>query len=415
MPKLKKLVASILPGIFLIGYNVGTGSITSMSKSGANFGLDLLWSILISCVITYYLITLFSSYTMASGKTIIQGIKKHIHPLLAITLVVALSIIIVTALIGVLGIISEVFQVWFQSTFNIQISIGAWAMIVGFSLYILMWVGNYSFFEKILAILVAIMGLAFISTMLMNFPSINEIFGGLVPSIPKSAEGSDNSPLVIVSGMVGTTVSVFVFIIRTQIVKETSWTLSDNKLQKRDAFISASMMFIISAAVMITAYTTLYAKGLKLNNVIDMIGLLEPIAGKAALTVFVVGIIAAGLSSHLPNILVIPWLISDYKCEVRNTQSKSNRIILFILTLLSIAGVFWGVKPVFIMMLSQACIAVVLPIVIASIIYLINNKSILKGYQIKKYENIILFAILAFAIYMGVLGIQGLITDLAKL
>ena len=31
----RQLVASLLPGIFLIGYNVGTGSITAMSKAGA--------------------------------------------------------------------------------------------------------------------------------------------------------------------------------------------------------------------------------------------------------------------------------------------------------------------------------------------------------------------------------------------
>jgi Mn2+/Fe2+ NRAMP family transporter len=48
MAGLRKIIASLLPGIFIIGYNVGTGSITSMSKAGANFGLDLLWAIAIS-------------------------------------------------------------------------------------------------------------------------------------------------------------------------------------------------------------------------------------------------------------------------------------------------------------------------------------------------------------------------------
>ncbi|MBW2567067.1 MAG: divalent metal cation transporter, partial [Deltaproteobacteria bacterium] len=41
-----QLFASLLPGIFLIGYNVGTGSVTAMSKAGANFGTDLLWAVL---------------------------------------------------------------------------------------------------------------------------------------------------------------------------------------------------------------------------------------------------------------------------------------------------------------------------------------------------------------------------------
>ena len=41
-----------------------------------------------------------------------------------------------------------------------------------------------------------------------------------------------------------------------------------------------------------------------MNNITEMIPLMEPIAGKAALGVFVIGILAAGLSSHLPNLLV---------------------------------------------------------------------------------------------------------------
>ena len=51
--KIKTFIASIMPGIFIIGYNVGTGSVTSMSKAGANFGYDLLWTVLVSCIITY--------------------------------------------------------------------------------------------------------------------------------------------------------------------------------------------------------------------------------------------------------------------------------------------------------------------------------------------------------------------------
>ncbi len=412
MSKFKKLIASILPGIFLIGYNVGTGSITSMSKAGANFGFSLLWTVLISCIITYYLISLFSRYTMVTGETAIQGIKKHIHPNIAILLIVALSVIILTALVGVLGILSEVLAVWSKAIVDGGVTQNSWAIAIAFSLYALLWLGNYNFFEKVLAILVSIMGAAFLATMFLNFPSIKELSSGFIPRIPETATGSDNSPLVIVAGMVGTTVSIFVFVIRSQIVKETGWTMKDSALQKRDAIVSASMMFIISAAVMITAATTLYVQGIKMNSVVEMIPLLEPIAGKAAMSVFVIGIAAAGLSSHLPNLLVIPWLIIDYKEEKRNTNTKYYRIILAILTVLSIIGVTLGFKPVFVMMLSQACIAIVLPITIASMFYLTSNKNLMKDYANKKTDIIILSLIMIFSVYMGLLGIKGLIIDL---
>lgn len=386
-----------------------------MSKAGANFGLDLLWAILLSCLITYYLIVQFSRFTMASGITIIQGIKNHIHPGVAITLVVAFMIIIISALIGVLGIVADVLQVWSQTVSEVNISAGIFAAVVGFALYLLIWWGNYVIFEKALAILVTVMGIAFISTMLINFPSLKTLFNGLIPTIPETAEGSDNSSLVIVSGMVGTTISVFVFVIRTQMVKETGWTMADRKIQRRDALVSASMMFLISVAVMITAATTLHENGLSMNHVVEMIPLMEPIAGKAALLVFVVGIVSAGLSSHLPNLLVIPWLFNDYKNIKPDTQSTTNRIVILVLTVCSIGGVMLGFKSIFVMMLSQACAAVVLPVTIISLLYLSNKKSLMNGYKNILCNNVLLSLVLAFSLYMSSLGIRGIITDLSNL
>jgi Mn2+/Fe2+ NRAMP family transporter len=46
MQKARHFLRSIMPGIFLIGYNIGTGSLTAMSKAGANYGMDLLWAVL---------------------------------------------------------------------------------------------------------------------------------------------------------------------------------------------------------------------------------------------------------------------------------------------------------------------------------------------------------------------------------
>jgi len=221
-------------------------------------------------------------------------------------MIIPLLLVILAALIGLLGVVSNVLEAWSAIFIDNGIAPVWWAITIAILLYVLLWMGNYPVFEKVLAVLVAIMGIAFIATMFINFPSMSDLGHGLIPNIPENAVGSDNSSMVIVAGMVGTTVSVFAFIIRSQVVKGTGWKIQDNAIQKRDALISAIMMFIISAAVMITAATTLHVKGLKMNNVAEMIPLLEPIAGEAALGVFTLRILAAGMSSHLPNLLVIP-------------------------------------------------------------------------------------------------------------
>jgi len=46
---LKKALALLLsfgPGIFAIGYTIGTGSVTSMIVAGSTYGMQLLWVLL---------------------------------------------------------------------------------------------------------------------------------------------------------------------------------------------------------------------------------------------------------------------------------------------------------------------------------------------------------------------------------
>ena len=69
--KIALLVSSIAPGLFLLGYNIGTGSVTTMAASGAKYGLSLSWALLLSCVFTYFLIISFGKFTIVSGKTVL--------------------------------------------------------------------------------------------------------------------------------------------------------------------------------------------------------------------------------------------------------------------------------------------------------------------------------------------------------
>ena len=40
---MRRFMAVVGPGIFAIGYTIGTGSVTSMAKAGSQYGLQLVW------------------------------------------------------------------------------------------------------------------------------------------------------------------------------------------------------------------------------------------------------------------------------------------------------------------------------------------------------------------------------------
>ena len=410
---LKNVLASLLPGIFLIGYNIGTGSLTAMSKAGANYGTNLLWAVLLSCLITWYLINFFSRFTMSTGMTAMEGYRKHIHPAFAWILWGALSIIILSALMAMIGLLADVLIVWCQEVWALNLDRRVAGIGLAIFVYCLILIGNTKRFEAMLSIMVALMGLAFIGSAIWFFPGFKTVLNGFIPRMPAVAEGSDNSSMSILASMVGTTVSVFAFLIRSGQVKEHGWTMDDWKTQKRDALVSATMMFVLSAAVMLTATSTLHLAGHKMNHIKEMIPMLKPLFGPLALFVFAIGIMAAGTSSHLPNMMVIPWLTDDLKGRRRNTQTGYKRVVLGLLTVISIFGVFMA-RPVFLLLLSQVGISIVMPMALLGLMYLSARHIKQIEYRPKPIEWVVLGLISCFSLFMSFQGIRGLIADICS-
>ncbi len=404
---MKKFIQSILPGLFLIGFNIGTGSVTAMAKAGANYGMSLLWAILLSCITTYFLISMYGRFTLATGLTAIQAFRRHIHPGVALFFLVALSFIVCGSIMGVMGIFCEVLFVWSKTWIAGGIPALTWAVISCVIIYGLLLIGKVAFFEKLLAIVVAVMGVCFILNFFLMMPPVSAIMRGLVPNIPQTTEGS--SPFLVIASMVGTTVATVIFLIRTTLVQEAGWTMKDEAIQKRDAMISAMMMFVISASIMASAAGTLYPQGLKLDKASEMVNLLTPIAGTAAVSLFVLGITAAGFSSQFPNVLVVPWLYCDYTNEARDMKLLKFRVVLLMMTLLGLVVPIFKASPVLVMIISQVFGALILPAAVICLFYLSNKESLMGEYRNNKKQNAILSIITLFSFVMCSIGIKGLL------
>jgi manganese transport protein len=407
----KNFITSILPGLFLIGFNIGTGSVTAMAKAGANYGMALLWTILLSCLVTYYLIRLFGKYTIVTGETALAAFRKHIHPAFGMFLLVALTVNVSGGIMGVMGIVADVLHEWSLMWIDGGISPIVWASGSIALIYAIFFVGTTSTFEKALAGMVAFMGFAFFINFVLMMPPVADILNGLIPSVPETNATSNSSSYLVIAGMVGTTVSSMVFIVRTTLVKETGWGIKDMKIQNRDAAISATMMFLISASIMAAAAGTLYLAGQSLNDAKEMIPLLEPVAGKYAVAIFVIGITAAGLSSQFPNTLLLPWLLCDFFGWERDLKKFNFRMIVLVMSLLGLVVPIFHARPVFVMVASQAFAALVLPVTVGGIFYLTSSKKIMGEHANSKIENVILFLIFLFALFMGGVGIRGFVQD----
>lgn len=410
LSKFLKAILAIGPGIFAIGYTIGTGSVTSMLVAGSTYGMQLLWVLLLSCYFSGVLIYVFGNYSLITGETALYAFKKRFRWGAAMGILIIIGILVGqwNSLIGIVGITAniffEIFQIYFpQLTDQKYMVILIIALVIVAVFYLLLLKGSYTFFEKILVIFVSIMGLSFLISLFLVYPLPADVLQGIIPSIPQVKGGN-----MMVAAFVGTTMASATFLSRPLFIKGKGWTIKNLLTQKRDAISAAVLIFVISGAIMAVACGALFYNGSPIEQVSDMPDALVPIAGKFAMTLFFFGTLSAGLSSIFPILLIVPLLIADYRSGELDTSSKQFKIITAIASVLALTIPVFGANPIQGQILSQVFNVFVLPLVIIGIIILLNMKAFREIHKTAFWINISLIAALIFSLiisYNGVIGI----------
>lgn len=411
---LRKIIALVLsfgPGIFAIGYTIGTGSVTAMIVAGSQFGMQLLWVLLLSCIFSGVLMFAYGNYALITGETALYGFKKHLKygKLLAILIIIGITFGQWNSLMGILGISSNIiFEILAMNFEGLKPykyeTVLSTATIIIVIFYLLMLVGKYSFFEKILVIFVTLMGLSFVFSLYFVQPLTMDVVTGLIPTIPEVPGGK-----MLVAAFVGTTMASATFLSRPLFVKGKGWTIDNLQQQKKDSITAAVLIFIISGAIMAVACGALFHEGKVVTQVLDMANTLEPVAGKWAVSIFFFGALSAGLSSIFPCLLIAPLLIADYQSGTLDTTSRQFRIITAVASVVALIGPAFGANPIEIQILSQVFNVFVLPLVVLGIILMLSNKKIMKDYKTSLSVYIGMYAALFFSLVISYNGILALL------
>jgi Mn2+/Fe2+ NRAMP family transporter len=402
------LLAAIGPGIFIIGYIIGTGSVTSMAKAGAEYGMTLTWALALSCFCTYVVIVAVSRVTIISGQTLLRCIRQRFGSALAIFIIAGLMTTVVASVIGVMGIATDVVRVW-----SSQVVGGAGfsplitSLVLNSILCFLIWRGSHGFFLRAMAMIVALMGVSFIATMFLVIPGPVELIQSLKPALPDQSQAH-----LVLAAMVGTTMASVCVVTRSYLVAERGWGLEDLKLENRDAMVSLSLTFLVSAAIMASAAGTMLPAGIPVVHAIDMVKTLEPLAGPFATAVFVTGIVAAAVSSLFPNYVLGPWLVCDYLDVPRQMDRNSVRLAVAGVAVLAFVVPIFGGRPVLIMLASQAISTIIMPLLIVLLLIMLNSAKTVGDYKNPVALNVSLIITLAFALLVSYSGALGLFDNI---
>jgi Mn2+/Fe2+ NRAMP family transporter len=404
--KIGPLLSAVGPGLFLIGYTIGTGSVTTMAAAGSRYGLSLFWLLILSCLLTYVMLVAFGRFTVVTGETAIAAFRKYLPcgKWIALYSIFSLSLGAAGGVAGVTGIVVDMIREWSRLLVGGEgLNPVATAVVILAGCYYLLWSGQYSRFEKFLSTLVMVMGVSFVLSFFMVVPEPSEVLAGLLPGIPQ-----EENSFLIMSAMAATTCGAMLFVMRSLVVAEKGWTVADLRQQNADALVSVTVILILSGAIMACAAGTLFRMGMPVERVVDMVKTLEPIAGRFAISIFVVGIIGAGVSSIFPQAPVLPWLICDYRGSLLDTKSTLFRVLAGFGFLTGLTVPLLGGRPVWIMIGVTAFQTTMMPVVSGAILLLINNRKLMGEYRAGFWLNLGIVATLLFSLsatYMGMLGL----------
>lgn len=411
MSAIMKAIFSFGPAFLAIGYTIGTGSVTSMIVAGSAFGMQLLWVLMLSCLFSGVLIYAYGNFALVTGETALYSFKKHLKfgKPMAILIIIGVSFGQWNSLVGILGIsaniLFEMIAMYFPSViphkYGVVVAIAVTVISI---MYAILLIGKYSLFEKILVIFVSCMGVSFLLSLFVVHPLPIEVARGLIPVIPDVEGGK-----MMVAAFVGTTMAAATFLSRPLFIQGKGWTIEDRAQQKKDAIVAAVLVFIISGSVMAVAAGALFHDGKQVTNVVDMVSALEPIAGRASLSVFFFGTLAAGLSSVFPCMLIAPLLIEDYRSGKLDTQSTQFRVITGIAAIFALTIPVFGFNPIKGQLLTQVFNVFVLPLVITGIILMINNKKLMGKHAAGYLLNFVLGLAFLFSVLISYNGILALL------
>lgn len=411
----KKIIlglSAVGPGLFLIGYNIGTGSITTMAMAGAQYSMTLMWALLLSGIFTYVLMVAYGHLSLVTGNTALYNFKTQIPKVGKLVAFYCLAAMIFTellALSSIMGIVSELLQE------GVRLAVApdseghvigtVWIIaVITILMFLALWFGKYNLFEKILTGFVILLVFCFVVVFFMVSPSYSEILTGMIPGIP-----DDPGAYRIVAAMAGTTCSAVIFLMRSIVVSEKGWNITHLKHEKRDAMVSVTIMVFLSAVVMAVGAGTLHVMGLTMENTIEMIQLLEPLGGEMAAFLLIIGIAGAGLSTMFPIVLIAPWLLADYLGWERDVKSPMFRICIVIGLLFAFGSIFMQQTPPVLMVIAMALMAFILPAVAIPIYYLLNNKELMREeqYMPSRLWNTGLIAVILFSLLTSYFAIRG--------
>lgn len=389
------LILTLLgPGLITASADNDAPGIATYSMVGSTYGNNFLWLIIVITIGEVVILEMAARMGATTGKGTADLIREKFGVKMTTFAMFCLLIANLGTTVAEFAGIAAAGEL-----FGISKVVSVPIMALAMGLLILR--GNYKVIEKIL-IGLSLAALSYIATVFIIKPDWGMVLHDtLRPQLQLSRDF-----IISILAVIGTTITPWAIFYLQASVADKGVSMDSYKETKIDVTFGSAWGNVISACIIIVSAATLFKVGIRVEDAKDAAMALAPLAGEASTVLFAVGLLGASLLA----VSVLPLSTTYAVCEAFGFERGLNRSFRdapifygsFIgIIVLSVLIVLIPGMPLFqIMILSQTLNAILLPIILALVVKLANDRALMGQYRNSKLTNILAVAITTLIVFV---------------
>ncbi len=346
---------------------IDPGNFGSNIAAGSRYGLSLLWVVWVSGLLAILFQYLSGKIGIVSSTSTVDLVSRAIRerltsfarpPALFLYFSSLIAIILATDMAEFLGIVLGL-----SFLLGIPIEIAIWVSII--DVLILMFIADRKIgFEAIIGSLIGIVGISLLYELAIVGIDPREI---LVSSITPGSMGGEQMLLAI--SIIGATVMPHALILHPYLTAEKWGAARGREALKRHAIETIaylSIASVLNASIQIMSYYAFYRNGYHSVDMDTAHEILKPLYGGLSATVFAIAMLASGISSSMVSVLAGQKVVESLIGKRLAAWQLRLAVRLANMAPLAIA-IHAGIKPIDVLVYSQAVLSLLLPVVIIPI------------------------------------------------
>lgn len=304
------------PGLLVAATGVGTGDLVTGALTGQRLGVSVLWAALLGAVFKFLLNEGLARWQLATGSTVLEGVKEHLGRVALAGFFVYLLIwtyVVATALMSACGVAMHALCPWGEADGD-KVVYGIAHSLVAVGL--VEW-GGYRLFERVMRVCIALMFVTVLITAVAVWPDWSEVLRGLVLPDWSELRGDGLRWTVGLMGGVGGTVTILCY---GYWIREEGRESPDQLPTCRiDLAVGYTMTALFGMAMVIIG-SRIDGAGKSAELLVTLSNTLGHELGTVARWTFLVGAWGAIFSSLLGVWQSVPYLYADVWRLLRRTR-----------------------------------------------------------------------------------------------